>query len=173
MFSCLQAVQNSPSPDTSRTEEMSGSSGAVLSSLSIFCFLFLFYQLCVLFILLINLICQIAYLVISFIATVCDSRQFSGNSDVTMKLFKTRRNLVMVKKLDQKEQKSRVISNDGFRLISLCILQSRTLQAYRNEKQRRSRIWSRSSWPRRSKIFLSISKILKSLCFEKSKKGKL
>ena len=97
MFFCLQAVQNSPSPDTSRTEEASGSSGAVLSSLSIFCFLFLFYQLCVLFILLINLICQIAYLVISFIATVCDSRQFSGNSDVTMKLFKTRRNLVMVK----------------------------------------------------------------------------
>ena len=105
MFFCLQAVQNSPSPDTSRTEEASGSSGAVLSSLSIFCFLFLFYQLCVLFILLINLICQIAYLVISFIATVCDSRQFSGNSDVTMKLFKTRRNLVMVKKTWSKRTK--------------------------------------------------------------------
>ena len=111
MFFCLQAVQNSPSPDTSRTEEASGSSGAVLSSLSIFCFLFLFYQLCVLFILLINLICQIAYLVISFIATVCDSRQFSGNSDVTMKLFKTRRNLVMVKNLIKKNKEASVISN--------------------------------------------------------------
>ena len=66
-------------------------------SFQFFYFVFV-YQLCELFILLINLICQIAYFVISFIATVCDSRQFSGNSDVTMKLIKTRRNLVMVKK---------------------------------------------------------------------------
>ena len=114
-------------------------------SFQFFYFVFV-YQLCELFILLINLICQIAYFVISFIATVCDSRQFSGNSDVTMKLIKTRRNLVMVKKnLIKKNKESRMISNGGFSLISLCILQSRTLQAYRNEKQKRSRIWSRSS----------------------------